>query len=316
MSCHIISYIISYHIYHIISYHIIYHITSHHISHHITSHHIIYHIISYHINNISGGGGGGWWWWWGWWGWWWGSCHDYRGAIIHSILINIHYISGLFHQHGPLARHVKLLVAQAPGMPGTFSPQPGVSDPDMHHGTCTTHVPWCIPGSLTSRFLWSRWRGKRSRHSRRMHNPQFYVSGKRAIGTIPRASEVTLQVVSRTWSRPVNADRYGTLSKFCIWLAIDYFGYSKMFHCEVIVTITDFIGPILHPGDVHYSDFICVLWYLRSVEIQPCDSTAPQHRSLVDSTHKGQAINKCIHVMTAFAGFFLPICQPFFTLYC
>ena len=30
-------------------------------------------------------------------------------------------------------------------------------------------------------FLWSRWRGKRSRHSRRMHNPQFYVSCKRPI---------------------------------------------------------------------------------------------------------------------------------------
>ena len=24
------------------------------------------------------------------------------------------------------------------------------SDPGMHHGTCVTHVPWCISGSLTS----------------------------------------------------------------------------------------------------------------------------------------------------------------------
>ena len=24
-----------------------------------------------------------------------------------------------------------------------------VSDPGMHHGTCMTHVPWCMPGSLT-----------------------------------------------------------------------------------------------------------------------------------------------------------------------
>ena len=29
-----------------------------------------------------------------------------------------------------------------------------------------------------------RWRGKRSRHSRRMRNPQFYISGKRAIGFV------------------------------------------------------------------------------------------------------------------------------------
>ena len=40
-------------------------------------------------------------------------------------------------------------------MPGTFSPPPTsketviVSDPDMHHGTCMKHVPWCMSGSLT-----------------------------------------------------------------------------------------------------------------------------------------------------------------------
>ena len=66
-------------------------------------------------------------------------------------------------------------------MAGTFYPLPRVSDPDMHRGTCVTHVPWCMLGSLTSGFLWRRWRGKRSRHSWRMRNPQFYVSGKRPI---------------------------------------------------------------------------------------------------------------------------------------
>ena len=30
----------------------------------------------------------------------------------------------------------------------------------------------------------SRWRGKRSRHSRRMHNPQCYVSGKRPLALL------------------------------------------------------------------------------------------------------------------------------------
>ena len=57
----------------------------------------------------------------------------------------------------------------------------GISDPDMRQGTCVTHVPWCMSGSLTSGFLWSRWRGKRSRHSRYTRKPQFYVSGKRPI---------------------------------------------------------------------------------------------------------------------------------------
>ena len=59
-----------------------------------------------------------------------------------------------------------------------------VFDPDMHHGTCVTHVPWYMPRSITSSFLWSRWRGKRSRHSRLMRKSQFYVSGKRPMGII------------------------------------------------------------------------------------------------------------------------------------
>ena len=57
--------------------------------------------------------------------------------------------------YGPLTRYVKLRVAHAPGMPGTFSPPPIsketaiVSDPSMHNGTCVTHVPWCMSGWLT-----------------------------------------------------------------------------------------------------------------------------------------------------------------------
>ena len=91
-------------------------------------------------------------------------------------------ISGVYlirnQHHGPLTRYVKLRVAHAPGMPGTVSPLPWVSDPDMHHGTCVTHVPWCMSGALSSGFLWNRLQGKLSRHFRRMRNPQFYVSGK------------------------------------------------------------------------------------------------------------------------------------------
>ena len=89
-----------------------------------------------------------------------------------------------WQSHGPLTRYAKLRVAHAPGMPGTFSPPLRVSDPDMRHGMCVTPVPWCMPVSLTSAFLWSQWQGKHSRHSRhsrRMCNPQFYVSGKRPI---------------------------------------------------------------------------------------------------------------------------------------
>ena len=61
-----------------------------------------------------------------------------------------------------------------------FPPLPRVSNPNMHHDTYVTHVPWCMSGSLTIGFLWSR--GIRFRHSRCMRNPQFYVSGKRPLG--------------------------------------------------------------------------------------------------------------------------------------
>ena len=80
---------------------------------------------------------------------------------------------------------VNLRVVHASVMPGTFSLPPRVSDLDMHHGTCVTHVPWCMPGSLTSGFHWIRWRGKRSRHSWRVHNPWFYISGTRPIVLAP-----------------------------------------------------------------------------------------------------------------------------------
>ena len=30
-----------------------------------------------------------------------------------------------------------------------FQGNPLISDPGMHHGTCVTHVPWCMSGSLT-----------------------------------------------------------------------------------------------------------------------------------------------------------------------
>ena len=67
------------------------------------------------------------------------------------------------------------------GDAGNVFPATAVSDPDMHHGTCGTHVPWCMTGSLSGSSLWSQWRVKRSRFSRRKLKPQFYVSGKRPI---------------------------------------------------------------------------------------------------------------------------------------
>ena len=71
----------------------------------------------------------------------------------------------------------KTQVANEPGMPGTFSHhrlhmKPLVRDAGMHRGKCVTQV------EIANQQRW----GKRSRHSRRMRNPQFYVSGERPIG--------------------------------------------------------------------------------------------------------------------------------------
>ena len=119
--------------------------------------------------------------------------------------------------YGLLTRYVKLRVAHAPGMPGTFSPPSRVSDLDMHHGTCVTHVPWCMPGSLTSGFLWSRWRGK---HSRRMRDPPFYVSGKRPI---------VKQSISQT-----NQNTTKSESCVCHWIEL----YIRMLWISVSITIS------------------------------------------------------------------------------
>ena len=110
-----------------------------------------------------------------------GACRDNPAMVsvanLERVLILLDILTRIYFPiHGPLIRYVNLRVAHAPGMPGTFSPPSRVSAPDMHHGTCVTHV----PRSLTSGFLWSR-RGIRSRHSQRMRIPQFYVSGKRPM---------------------------------------------------------------------------------------------------------------------------------------
>ena len=78
-----------------------------------------------------------------------------RKLILNSmrpgVYAPVNYVN-IGSDNGPFARYVKFRVAHAPGMPGTFSPPPRVSNPDMHHGRCATHVPWYMPGSLTVSF--------------------------------------------------------------------------------------------------------------------------------------------------------------------
>ena len=83
----------------------------------------------------------------------------------------------LFSTHGLLPKYVKLWVAHAPGMPERFPRYRRLAIP-----TCIKTRSWrTCRDALTGGFLRSRWRKKCSRHSRRMHNPQYYVFGKRPM---------------------------------------------------------------------------------------------------------------------------------------
>ena len=75
--------------------------------------------------------------------------------------------------HGSLTRYVKLRVAHALGMPGTF-PRNRLQRKQLVSGA-VMYVGIASP----------RCREKHHRHSQRMHNPQFYVSVKRPIKSIP-----------------------------------------------------------------------------------------------------------------------------------
>ena len=55
--------------------------------------------------------------------------------------------------------------------------KPLVSDPGRHHGTCVTHARAVMHVGIAN----PRWQGKRSLHSRRIRNPEFYVSDKKPI---------------------------------------------------------------------------------------------------------------------------------------
>ena len=104
--------------------------------------------------------------------------------------------SDMAQRHGPLYRYVKLRVAHAPWKPGTFSP-PRTSNETVgywswhasrhvRHARALMHVGIANP----------RWRGKRSRHSRRMRKSQFYVSGKRPRDDAMTTHNMYLRVVA------------------------------------------------------------------------------------------------------------------------
>ena len=134
--------------------------------------------------------------------------------LIHLQFFNFNHNSLLGYNFAPWASYQirKIAVCACAGNAGN------VSDFVMHHGTCVTHVPGCMPGSLTSGFLWSRWQGKRSRHSRRMRNPQFYVSGKRPMDMV-----ILLQYRQRNHAKyHLCGLRWSHKKQFCPWRSMEF----------------------------------------------------------------------------------------------
>ena len=83
--------------------------------------------------------------------------------------------------HGPLISYVKSWVAHTPGMPGTFSPPPTSKETSNYRSRHASRHVSDARAVMHIGIVNPRWRGKRSRHSRRMRNSRFFVSGKRSM---------------------------------------------------------------------------------------------------------------------------------------
>ena len=92
--------------------------------------------------------------------------------------------------NGPLTRYVKYGLYMLRQCRERFprhrlQRKPLVIDPGMRHPRAVIHV-----GIANL-----RWQGKNSQHSRRMRNPQFYVSGKRPMSKLITCTAVATCVI-------------------------------------------------------------------------------------------------------------------------
>ena len=78
-----------------------------------------------------------------------------QSAMLTSCRCGINNVISKQSTHWASYQICKISGSACAGNAGNVSPPPQVSDPDMHHGMCVTHVPWYMPGSLTSGSLWS-----------------------------------------------------------------------------------------------------------------------------------------------------------------
>ena len=116
-------------------------------------------------------------------------------------------------EHGPHTRYVKLWFAHEPGMPGTFSPPPTSNRYFLAIPACITARAWRHARAVMHVGIVNlRWQEKRSRYSRRMRNPYFYVYDR------PMKSSV-VPVINATHHsyRPTEIATTETLTHTSMW---------------------------------------------------------------------------------------------------
>ena len=143
----------------------------------------------------------------------------------------------------------------------------------MHHGTCHTHVPLCMPRSLTSGSLWSRRRGKPSRHSRRMHNQQFYVCDRRPM----------LCLLAAYYSQVLRRLHHGddTVQVPCIYIGW-LIAHFSMFPCVTDIELLNTAGTYLG----HYSlNILETFYHSVSLKNRAATSSLSHHMSIFIMQH-------------------------------
>ena len=167
---------------------------------------------------------------------------------------------------GPLARYVKLRVAHAPGMPGTFSPPLRVSDPDMHYGTCVMHA-----GIANWRFPLKSDTGKK--FPAFPAHAQFYVSGKRPMCNrlLEHPIEYAPGFVLKSWlaNRLFNQNRAAKKEHQCSILLVPSEGNpraSNEFPFQRSIGAKNIFMPWRdHPNDSIYHGAATLQWSQRGV---------------------------------------------------
>ena len=124
-----------------------------------------------------------------------------------------------------------------------------VSDPGMHHGTCVTHVPWCMSGSLTRRGR-KNVPGIPSACATR--NFTYLEGGPLGIPLPYHYSECFL--TSKTWKTVLKTESCWQVNIYLnsngrsviCWLALHNFNFEGLVHPDFIVSLINARKP--RPG--------------------------------------------------------------------